>query len=227
MVPEGRGAMTGSAKALALAVVVAGALAATPAFADHTVYRYRVDHHTYGDIGTYVNIVDRTGKDAKVETQLHVAVKLLGIVMFRQDATRIEHWHGDRLVSFHGVTVTNGHKLELTGRARGEDFVLTTPSGTVVAPGNVHPTNPWSPMVLHSDEMMSTSTGRLFHVAVTGGNETNVTLDGMTFRLRQFEIHSDKHEFVWLNDSGVTVAFRTVKDGTPIDFILTRQVAGR
>ena len=41
--------------------------------------------------------------------------------------------------------------------------------------------------------------------------------------LRQYEIISDKHEFVWLDDQGVPVAFRTQEDGDDIDFILERR----
>jgi hypothetical protein len=147
--------------------------------------------------------------------------------MFRQDATRREHWQGDRLASFDGVTVTNGDRIEVRGQARKDGFAITTPQGTVLAPADIHPTNPWSPMVLHSTTMMSTSSGKIFPVEVTGGGERNVTLGGTAFRLHQYDIHADKAEFVWLDDQGTTVAFRTEEHGTPIDFILKHEVATR
>ena len=116
--------------------------------------------------------------------------------------------------------MTNGDKLEVRGEARGNGFAITTPSGTVMAPGNVHPSNPWSAMVLKTDYMMSTKTGRLTHVRVSGGEEEAVALAGSTMRLHQYEIVGDKRQFVWLDSSGTPVAFRTEEDGAQVDFIL-------
>jgi hypothetical protein len=196
------------------------AFLAAPADAAREVYTYRVIHPTYGDIGTYTNTVDRSGEDASVQTELKIAVRKIGIVVYRQEARRAEHWRNDKLVSFEGVTVTNGDKLEVRGEARGNGFAITTPSGTVIAPGNVHPSNPWSAMVLNTDYMMSTKTGRLIHVRVSGGEEQPVALAGSTMRLHQYEIVGDKRQFVWLDSSGTPVAFRTEEDGAPVDFVL-------
>ncbi len=205
-------------------VVVACALlvvaAYTPAHAARQVYQYRVVHATHGEIGTYTNIVDRVGDDTDVQSELHVAVRMVGIVVYRQEARRTEHWRNNRLVSFQGVTVTNGDTLEVRGEARGDGFAITTPAGTIIAPGNVHPSNPWSAMVLNTDYMMSTKSGKLIHVRVSGGEEEPVALDGNTMRLHQYEIVGDKHQYVWLDDRGTPVAFRTEEDGSRVDFIL-------
>jgi len=200
--------------------MLGSALVAAPADAAREVYTYRVIHPTYGEIGTYTNTVDRSGGDAKVQTELKIAVKKIGIVVYRQEARRAEHWLNDRLVSFESVTVTNGTKLEVRGEARDNGFAITTPSGTQIAPGNVHPSNPWSAMVLKTDYMMSTKTGRLTHVRVSGGEEEPVALAGSTMRLHQYEIVGDKRQFVWLDSGGTPVAFRTEEDGAQVDFVL-------
>lgn len=201
---------------LALAATTAsGAAHAAP-----QVYTYRVIHATYGDIGTYTNVVDRLGDDTRVDSELHVAVKILGITVFRQEARRSEYWHQQRLVSFDGVTVTNGDKIEVRGEARDGGFAVTTPGGTTIAPAGVHPSNPWCRMVLDADFVMSTRTGKVDHVRVIGGEKQPVAFNGSTQRLHQYEIFSDKHQFVWLDDSGVTVAFRTEENGSDVDFVL-------
>ena len=201
-------------------MVIGAAFVASPAEAAREVYTYRILHPTYGDIGTYTNTVDRNGDDANVQTELKIAVRKIGIVVYRQEAQRAEHWRKDRLMSFESVTVTNGTKLEVRGEARDNGFAITTASGTQIAPGNVHPSNPWSAMVLKTDYMMSTKTGRLIHVRVSGGEEEPVALAGSTVRLHQYEIFGDKHEYVWLDGTGTPVAFRTEEDGSPVDFVL-------
>src|SRR6185312_2900518 len=196
---------------------------AVPALAAPERYDYRVIHPTYGDIGTYSNTVERRGEDTEVHSELRIAIRMLGIVIYRQEATRTERWHGQKLVWFDGVTVTNGERLPVHGEAKGGAFVVTTPSGSVRAPAEVHPSNPWSPMVLKTDFMMSTRTGAVQPVHVSGGELEPVKLPGVTLRLHQYEVVSDKHQFVWMDDRGTPIAFRTVEKGTPVDFVLTRR----
>jgi hypothetical protein len=214
--------MRGSIPALACAVLALSLAAVGSAAAATEVYQYRVIHPTYGEIGTYTNVVDHSGDVTDVRSELHIAVRIVGVVVYRQEAQRVERWRNDRLVGFDGVTITNGNRVEVHGAARGSNFAVTTPRGTVLAPGNIHPSNPWSPMVLNSQVMLSTRTGAVIPARVSGGEEASVSLGGNTLRLRQYEIDSDKRQFAWFDDRGVPMAFRTVEDGTPIDFILSQ-----
>lgn len=182
--------------------------------------RYRVHHATYGDIGSYTNLIERRGEVTSVHSELHVAVKLLGVVLWRQEAFRTEEWRQNRLVFFNGVTVTNGKPLEVHGEAQGDHFVITAPRGTIEAPATVHPSNPWSAMVIEPGAMMSTSTGEVSTVGVIGGEVQTVELDGTRRQLRQFDIIGDKHRVVWLDDDRIPVAFRTEERGAAVDFIL-------
>jgi len=210
------------------AILLAGAIGAVAAFeptsalANRLVYEYRMEHPRYGNIGTYTNIVERNGADIDVETELHIAVKFLGIVMYREDAQRSEHWQDDRLVSFRGTTDTNGDKIELRGDALGDHFLIQSPFGVTLAPARVHPSNPWSPMVLNTDVMMSTKTGKVLPARVTESGGEKVAFASTATRLHQYEVDSDKREFVWFDDRGVPVAFRAEEKGVPIDFILMR-----
>src|SRR5690348_9963201 len=68
---------------------------------------FTVHHSRYGRIGTYTNTIVRSGGETTVTTEIHIAVSILGITLYRQEALRQEHWNGERLVSFHGVTTTN------------------------------------------------------------------------------------------------------------------------
>jgi Family of unknown function (DUF6134) len=207
---------------LAAAALLGVTVAAGRASANPESYEYRVIHPAYGDVGTYTNIVDRLGDNAEVRTDVKIQVRLLGITVYRQEAQRVERWQGQTLLSFDGVTVTNGDRLEVHGAARNGGFAITTPTGTVVAPSGVHPSNPWSAMVLKADVMMSTRTGKVAAVQVSAGEVAPVALDGASFRARQYEISGYMRHFVWLSDDGTPVAFRTNEDGTLIDFVLER-----
>src|SRR5262252_6805581 len=136
----------GPAMSRNLAPVALGLLAllATerPAFAAPELYEYRIVHASHGEIGRYANIVDRRGNDTEVRTELHIAVTILGITAYRQDAERVERWQGARLTSFDGTTVTNGERLQVHGEAQGGGFAVTTPTGTAMAPASSIPPIP-------------------------------------------------------------------------------------
>src|SRR5260370_36286530 len=111
--------MMARAPILLACAVLGTAFAAGPARAAREVYAYRVVHPTYGDIGTYTNVVDRAGDDTNVQTELKIAVKAIGIVLYREEARRAEHWRNDRLGSFESGTGTHRHKPQVDREARG------------------------------------------------------------------------------------------------------------
>jgi hypothetical protein len=202
---------------LALSALVASA---APASAAQT-YSYVVEHPTYGDIGTYTDTVQQSGDTLRIDTKLRVAVKVLGIVVHREEADRTELWRANRLVSFHSITTTNGKPIEVQGEARDNGFVITSPSGTAVAPANVYTSSPWSTRLPDTGVMMSTKTGRVEAVQNLGSEQALVPVLGSEVSVRHVQIYTDKHQDVWLDRSGVPVRFRTEVAGTPIDFVLT------
>jgi hypothetical protein len=207
-----------------LGLAAAGAL---PAAATEAVFDYHIVHQRYGDIGTYANVVSQSGDQVVVRTALRVAVRILGIVMFREEADRTERWKGDRLVAFDGVTETNGTKLAIHGEAKGDDFMVTTPDGTVAVPGNVRPSNPWAARVVRNTDLeFSTKTGDIEKVKVSGGGVVPVTLDGKDYQLHRYDIAAKKPQFVWFDDQGVVVAFSIEEDGAPVEFILSHPPQG-
>ena len=187
---------------------------------------YNVEHPTYGNIGTYTNTVSQNGTTAEVKTELHIAVKMIGIPLFHQDATRDEQWQSQRLVGFVSTTDDNGTNINVTGKADGKNFVITSSSnGNLTAPSQVHPSNPWAPFVLQTDTMMSTKTGNISPVIVKDTGEVMATFDGRQMRVHQWFVEDDKHQVVWIDDRGVVVAFQTVERGDAINFVLKTQTA--
>jgi hypothetical protein len=104
--------------------------------------------------------------------------------------------------------------------------MITRPTGTVVAPANIHPSNPWSANILGSSTLMSTKTGKLFNVRLGKTEEKLVVLRDHQALLREYQVIGEKRQVLWLDDQGTPVGFRTEEDGTPIDFILTRHAVG-
>jgi hypothetical protein len=198
--------------------------AAVPASALERTYSYDVVHSSYGNIGTFTETIDRSGGTTRIDTHVRIAVKILGIVAHRKESERTEMFRGDRLVSLHGVTVTNGTRLDVRGEAKGDRFVVTTPAGVVEAPGDVAPSDPWVLGNRGVATVVSLETGRIVPTRITGGQPETVSLQGTAVATRHFTARGEQqpemqHE-IWLNDRDVPVKFRVVDGGATIDFIL-------
>jgi hypothetical protein len=209
--------------AIAMLGIIAGLLVAGSAAAQGSAqFIYRVNHSVFGDIGTYSNTLEPSRDGITIKTKAHFEVKMLGVRVHREDAERTERWQGNRLVSFHGVTDKGDGPQEVKGEARGNNFVITSPQGTVNAPGSVHPANPWSSSFLHSNMMMRPDSGKIEQVRIGGGQETAVKIDGATVSAVKYEVDGATKYTVWLDARGVPVMFWVDDDTGKVAFTLAK-----
>lgn len=202
---------------LALALVTAPAIAA-----DRTL-TYKVEHPLYGEIGTYTDEFRDDGPDMQLFSRLRIAVRVLGIVLYREDSDRTEIWRGGRLRSITSTTQTNGQPMTLRGEASREGFVLDLPSGRILAPKDIWPTDAWAIRGLGTGVVFSTRTGKVDDVTITGGESETQVFAGKPVAVRHFHVHTarqrDKWE-AWLDPNGIALKFRSVESGSPVDFTL-------
>ncbi|HVH75540.1 MAG TPA: DUF6134 family protein [Stellaceae bacterium] len=185
---------------------------------------YQVDHSVFGDIGTYSNTIETAGSTTTVSTTAHFRVRVLGVVMHREDATRTERWNGDRLVYFHSLTNKGGAPIEVSGQATPSGFVIRSPQGIFTAPAAVHPANPWSPNFLDAHTMMRVDSGKIERVNISGGGEEPIKVDGQTVLARDYEVAGATRYRVWIDGRGIPVKF-TVDDASgKVTFTLTNCV---
>jgi Family of unknown function (DUF6134) len=195
--------------------------AAVPVRAQERAYSYNVVHPFYGTIGTFTESIARSGDTTRIDSHLRVAVRILGIVVHREEGDHTEIFRGDRLVSLQSATTTNGIRLDVQGEAKGDHFVVTTPTGVVEAPADIAPSDPWVLKQLGAGTVVSVKTGRIIPTRVTGGEPATVSLQGVVVATRHFMAHGEREQEIWLNDQDIPIMFRSVENGTPIDFILT------
>ena len=209
-----------------LSLIVMSIMAAVSPAQSATPLRlvYTVHHSRYGNIGTYSNAVEKSGETTTVITDAHIQVSLLGVVFYRQDASRQERWAGNRLISFHGVTTVNGKPFEMTGAAQGDRFVMMSPDGDIVTPASVRIANPWSIDVLRGNTILTPDRGRVENVQVKDGVETSVSINGRDTRTKRYEIDrldGQKRYEIWMDEGGTPVRFITYNPNGSVTFTLT------
>ncbi|HVH80306.1 MAG TPA: DUF6134 family protein [Stellaceae bacterium] len=183
---------------------------------------YDVKHSVFGDIGTYSNVIEQSGATITIKTAAHFLVKAMGIGLHREDAQRVEQFQGDRLVFFHGVTVKNGETTEVQGKAAGNNFVISSPLGTINAPASVKPANPWSTRSIESNEMMRVDNGKVEKVTVSGGGTTNVSVGGASTTAKEYNITGATKYKVYIDSQDVPVMFVVDDDSGTVTFTLKK-----
>lgn len=208
---------------VACIAAAAALITSEPARAEQHTYTYTVAHPSYGEIGTYTDVISEADGVTRIDSRLRVAVQVLGIVLYREEGDRSEIWHGGQLVSFESVSNKNGERIEVRGKAEKDGFVITSPSGTTIAPVNVEPSDPWAIKQLGAAVMVSTKSGKIQDVNVTGGEASTVSVEGKPVLAHHFHVEAGMNEDrweVWFDKEGVPVKFQSVESGEQIDFIL-------
>lgn len=194
------------------------------AVASTQVLEYNVVHPWLGKIGTFVNSIVRRGVDVTVTSSLRVVANLLGVTAHREYADRVEVWHGGHLIGFNGVTTINGKPFSIRGQLAGNHFIINSPDGTIMAPADVHPNNPWSCNFVNSTSVFAVNTGTVEPTRVTGGQLAPVEIGGRWVWARNYRVESalsDAH--VWLDQTCVPVRMDMVVSGTSISVVLASE----
>ena len=193
---------------------------AAPALAGQLVYTYAVRHPFYGEIGTFTDTIDRDPETLRIDGRLRIAVKFLGIVVYRQESDITAILRDDRLVSLQSVTKKEGEHLEVRGEAQGDQFVVNATGGSFAGPATILPSDPFVLKGTGEGSMIFTDTGEIIPVQVSGGDHGTVSVNGNLVSARHFIVEGVTRREVWLDDRGIPVRFRIVDHGTPIDFQL-------
>jgi hypothetical protein len=213
------------AKVIATAISLSVISGATPALAGPQVYTYSIVHPFYGEIGTLTDTIDRSPEVTRSDWRLRVAVTLLGIVVYRQESDTTEIMRDNRLVSLQSVTEKDGQHLEVHGGAQGDQFMVNAMAGSFAAPATIAPSDPWVLKRIGDETVIYMDTGRIISVHISGGDYDTISANGASVSARHFIVMGDKRQDVWLDNQTIPVMFRTVENGTPIDFVLQNATA--
>jgi len=212
-------------RTIAAAISLCAIAGAMPAIAGQRVYVYSILHPFYGDIGTLTETIDRSPEATRSDWRLRVAVRLLGVVVYRQESDTIEVMRGDRLVSLQSVTNKDGQHFEVHGEAQGDQFFDSTMAGSFAGPATIAPSDPWMLRRTGAETVVYMDTGRIIDVVISGGEYATVSANGIFVSARHFIVIGDKRQDIWLDNQTIPIMFRTFENGTPIDFVLQSAAA--
>jgi Family of unknown function (DUF6134) len=210
---------------IAAALVFVWCAPGLPALASDQTYTYTVLHPILGEIGSWVDRVERSGGQTRIDTRLHVIIRILGVVAYREETQGSEVMQGDRLISVENVGDRDGQPIDVHGRIQDGKFVVKSRAGVLTGPLDIVPSDPWMVHGTMQGKVVSTRTGQIVDVSVTGGEMTTIQLQGVSVHVRHYVVVGDKRQEVWLGENGVPLMFRSIEDDIPIDFVLKTPLA--
>lgn len=201
------------ALALLLAPLPASAQARTG------VATFNIHHQSQGDIGTQTLRIEQQGERTVVEVRLSIIVRVLGVVVHRQEQSQTEVWQNGRMMSFDAQDVENGKRKTVSGRADGDKFIITTGTGQrIEAPATIRTTYPWSPGIAKHTLLMGTGSGELNNVRIALIGTTTLSLDGRAVPAVLYRVSGDYKRDIWFSPDGELLQFQFLNDGDAVTF---------
>jgi hypothetical protein len=140
-------------------------------------------------IGYQRFVLATTGEGMRIETRAEFAVKLLRITAFEYDHRNTELWRGGCLQSIDSRTDSNGKKYMVSGRARGDLFVVATNDGESRLGDCVASFAYWDrDALLQRQRLLNSQTGEYVPVEVRPLGAGSLTLGGRDVRVERFAL---------------------------------------
>lgn len=151
---------------------------------------------------------------------LAVKVAFIPVFSFKQRSRML--WRDGRAIALDAETNDNGEQTALTGRAVGEAFEVTGPSGAVLVPPNAFTVNEfWNQEMVVREAVIDTKTGEWQPLRVTEPEADTVNVGGKAVPATHYFIESPKQKGdLWYGEDGRCLRTLVQTRGEVLDFRL-------
>ncbi len=170
-------------------------------------------------IGTHRLTFASTGGRLTVDIDIHLAVDIAMITVYRYVHRNRETWQDGRLVGMESTTDDDGtpNKVLATPSERALAIDGTRFRGAV--PGEMLPTTYWRRDTVERSRLISSQDGRIFDVAVTPLGPDKVTVAGREVAAERYAMRGDLDLDLWYDGKGEWVKLTfAASDGSMIEY---------
>jgi hypothetical protein len=170
-------------------------------------------------IGSHVLTFAREGDVTRVDVAIDLAVRIVGIPVYRYTHRNTERWRGERLVTMASTTDRNGTPYRVRAEAKGASVEVDgTDGGRFSAPADIVTTSYWHPGFIQSRKL-DTQGGKLLEVAITDRGEETIKAGGADIAARRWTIAGDLALDIWYDRGGLWSKLRFAgDDGSVIEY---------
>jgi hypothetical protein len=187
-------------------------------------FEYKVAHDRYGEIGKHTISFEQENDDLIVEIKSRIAIKVM-FWSYRYESDQTETWRHGKLIAYDGSVrddnYSNGNRIMVKARAKGDKLMIEGPEGLVEAPGSTFPSHPWNPKIIEQKQLMDAKTGTLKTVHIRAADQETVEVAGRPVEARKYLITGDLQRELWYTEDGRCVKMRFKKRGGDVTFTPT------
>jgi hypothetical protein len=170
-------------------------------------------------IGSHTLSFEDAGDGRRVVVDIAIAVKLLGITVYRYTHRNEELWRDGRLVEIRSKTDNDGTPDFVRGRAGDGVLRVEGSKATHDLPVDTPTTNYWNTDLLRRTAWLNSQTGELLKVTVTPKGREEVPVPGGSVLATRHSIVGDLNIELWYGADGdwVKCIFKA-QDGSLIEY---------
>ncbi|MBE0509947.1 MAG: hypothetical protein K0A95_00455 [Chromatiales bacterium] len=179
-------------------------------------------------IGSHQLRFSREGEQLRVEVEMALQIRFLGIFSYHYRYRASESWQDGRLQSLQVTVDDNGKQQQLMARADGEVLQLEMDGQTRELPAGLLTTNHWHPAILQQQQVLNTLTGEASQIAVHALGEIMVPRAGDLIAARHYRLGGELQDTeTWYDDQGRWLGMEfSARDNSRIRLI-NRQIGGQ
>lgn len=174
-------------------------------------------------VGTHRVTIRRDGAGLRAEARSSIAVRLLGVTIYRFDYNSVSSWVDGRLARLDVVTDDDGTVTRVSAKAEGGRLRIVAPDGVAEAPLDLLSTDHWNPKVIGATAVLNTITGQVNRVTMTAQGRDSVPAGSGKRLATRYVYAGELDSTVWYDDSGHWTGLRfAARDGSIIDYVCKR-----
>lgn len=187
------------AGSLAVAVLPQGTVTAKETGSPAREIAYRVIRDG-GDVGRYRLWIAQGDAGVTVRSDMNVAVRFLGLTLYRYRMQAEEFWTDNRLAALTSHTNDNGKIRNVTAAASGDVLMLTKDGKNMTVPGDVGTTSFWRADTPYRDNLLDIAKGRVRKVHGTPLGRKKVKFGDVSVWARHYAIAGQIKRELWYDD---------------------------
>src|SRR6516165_1394608 len=173
-------------------------------------------------IGTHTISYSSATGETRVNTDIHLEVKLAFVTAYAFSHRSEETWRAGRLTSLTGETAEHGETLHVEGAATPQGFRVVSKSGPFIASAATLTSNSlWTPAMLEQATVVDAQRGGIIGVSARRVSGEQIVIAGGTVQATRYTFVTPYYAgAVWYDKANLWVGAEFERDGSRVQYQL-------
>jgi len=173
-------------------------------------------------IGTHAISYSSATGETRVNTDIHLEVKLAFVTAYAFSHRSEETWRAGRLTSLTGETAEHGETLHVEGAATPQGFRVVSKSGPFIASAATLTSNSlWTPAMLEQATVVDAQRGGIIGVSARRVSDEQIVIAGGTVQATRYTFVTPYYAgAVWYDKANLWVGAEFERDGSKVQYQL-------